>query len=400
MAAANDPALHSWIDIPPTSDFPIQNLPFGVFETGEQGTRVGVAIGGYVLDLYAVSQWGFFDDLDLRGKQPKVFRRRSLNAFIRLGRPAWRAVRERVGELLRHDNPVLQSPEVMRDCLLRQSEVRMLCPIEPRQFVRFASQVISPDVAPITEAELTPTGSYGPVASVVASGTRIRRPTRPYLPDADETLRGPVQRLDVEAQLGFVGGQATGLDTSLPVEQAEETLFGVTLLLGWYAHDLGPAPLPDRLFGASLSPWVVTLDALEPFRVAGAPQLPEPEPHLRQNGRHHFPVQLELALQPAEGPETVVANPTTRSLYWSVGQQLAYLASSGTPRHSGDLYATGTVADGSLHVLTASGTRPLVLNDGTARIFLEDNDTVRLHGYCEQDGVRLGFGEVTGTVTE
>ncbi|QNE39193.1 fumarylacetoacetase [Hymenobacter sp. NBH84] len=403
MASANDPTLRSWIDIPPTSDFPIQNLPFGIFETDERGARVGVAIGGYVLDLYAVSQWGFFDDLDLQGQQPKVFRRRSLNAFIRLGRPAWRAVRERVSELLRHDNTVLQSPEVMRDCLVRQTDVQLLCPVKPRQFVRFASHLASNTPTPTDETSPTPTGSYAPAGSLVASGTRMRRPTRTYLLDAEDTLRGPVQRLDFEVQLGFVGGQATDLGATLSVEQAEETLFGLTLVLGWYAHDLcrgsAPAPLLDRSFGSTLSPWVVLLDALEPFRVAGAPQLPEPEPHLRQNGQHHVAVQLEVALQPADGPETVVATPTTRSLYWSIGQQLAYLTSSGTPLQAGDLYTSGTVADGSLYDLTVNGTQPLVLNDTTMRIFLETDDQVRLCGYCDQEGVRLGFGEVTGVVS-
>ncbi|UOR07117.1 fumarylacetoacetate hydrolase family protein [Hymenobacter aerilatus] len=401
MASANDPTLHSWIDIPPTSDFPIQNLPFGIFETEERGARVGVAIGGYVLDLYAVSQWGFFDDLDLKG-QPKVFRRRSLNAFIRLGRPAWRAVRERVSELLRHDNTVLQSPEVMRDCLLRQTEVQLLPPVKPCHFVRFTSRLASAPTLPANEPDPTPAGSYGPAGSLLAASTRIRRPARTYLLDVDDTLRGPVQRLDFEVQLGFVGGQDTALGTALPVEEAEETLFGLTLVLGWYAHDLcrgsAPAPLLDRSFGSSLSAWVVTLDALEPFRVAGTPQLPEPEPHLRQNGQHHVAVQLEVALQPANGPETVIATPTTRSLYWSVDQQLAYLTSSGTPLHAGDLYTSGTVADGSLYQLTASGTQPLVLNDSTMRLYLETDDQVRLSGYCEQEGVRLGFGEVTGVI--
>ncbi|MBC6609611.1 fumarylacetoacetate hydrolase family protein [Hymenobacter sp. BT507] len=399
MASANDPTIHSWIDIPPTSDFPIQNLPFGIFETEERGARVGVAIGGYVLDLYAVSQWGFFDDLDLKG-QPKVFRRRSLNAFIRLGRPAWRAVRERVSELLRHDNTVLQSPEVMRDCLLRQTEVQLLPPVKPRQFVRFTNQLVASTPADATSP--APTGSYAPAGSLVASGGRVRRPTRTYLLDAEDTLRGPVQRLDFEVQLGFVGGQATDLGTPLSVEQAEETLFGLTLVLGWYAHDLcrgsAPAPLLDRSFGSTISPWVVTLDALEPFRVAGAPQLPEPEPHLRQHGQHHVAVQLEVALQPANGPETVIASPTTRSLYWSMGQQLAYLTSSGTPLLAGDLYTSGTVVNGSLYDLTAGGTHPLVLNDTTMRIFLEDEDRVIVRGYGGPDNVRIGFGEVSGSI--
>jgi fumarylacetoacetase len=422
MANLNDPALRSWIDIPPTSDFPIQNLPFGVFETDERGPHLGVAIGEYVLDLYAVAQFGFFSDLDLGPKMPKVFRRRSLNQFIALGRPAWRAVRQRVSELLRHDNPALSSSlEVMRECLVRQSEARMLRPIKPQNYTDFYSSIEhatnvgtmfrDPANALLPNWRHIPIGYHGRASSIVVSGTNIRRPNgQRKAPDAAAPTFGPSQQLDFELEMAFVVGKGTELGATVPLPDAEDHIFGLMLFNDWSARDIQSweyvplGPFLGKSFGSSVSPWVVTLDALEPFRVAGPVQEPEPLPYLAQSNPHNFDIKLEVAIQPESGEETVVSRSNFGLMYWSMAQQLTHQSSNGCNLEVGDVYASGTISGvtpdslGSMLELAWKGTRPLPLADGSERKFLLDGDTVTMRGYCERDGLRIGFGEVTGTV--
>ncbi|GAB3224234.1 fumarylacetoacetase [Hymenobacter seoulensis] len=421
MANPNDPSLHSWIDIAPGSDFPIQNLPFGVFETEERGPRLGVAIGEYVLDLYAVSQFGFFQDLDLGPKMPKVFRRRSLNQFIALGRPVWRAVRQRVSELLRHDNASLRSDEIMRECLVRQSEVRMLRPVKPHNYTDFYSSIEhatnvgimfrDPANALLPNWRHIPIGYHGRASSIVVSGTNIRRPNgQRKAPDAPAPTFGPSQQLDFELEMAFVVGRSTHLGDTIPVQHAEDYIFGLVLFNDWSARDIQSweyvplGPFLGKSFGSSVSPWVVTLDALEPFRVAGPVQEPEPLLYLRQLDEHNFDINLEVALQPEGGPETTISRSNFGLMYWSMAQQLAHHASNGCNMEVGDLYASGTISGptpdslGSMLELSWRGTRPVPLADGSERKFLQDGDTVTMRGYCERDGLRIGFGEVTGTV--
>ena len=422
--ALNSPTLRSWIDIPPTSDFPIQNLPFGVFETDERGPRVAVAIGGYVLDLYAASQHGFFEDLtELGAAQPKVFRRRSLNAFLRLGRPAWRAVRQRVSELLRHDEPTLRDhEEAVRDCLLRQTEVRMLRPVKPGNYTDFYSSIEhatnvgtmfrDPANALLPNWRHLPIGYHGRTSSIVVSGTDIKRPNgQRKAPDEAAPTFGPSRQLDFELEMAFVVGTGTALGSTVPIADAEEHIFGLCLFNDWSARDLQSweyvplGPFLGKNFGSSLAPWVVTLDALEPFRIAGPVQDPTPLPYLNQDGDHNFDIKLEIALTPVQGDETVISRTNFGLMYWSMAQQLTHHASNGCNLEAGDLYASGTISGptpeslGSMLELAWRGTRPLNLPDGTERKFLLDGDTVTMRGYAENEGVRIGFGEVSGTIT-
>ncbi|SMC00220.1 fumarylacetoacetate hydrolase [Hymenobacter roseosalivarius DSM 11622] len=421
MANPNDPTLRSWIDIPPTSDFPIQNLPFGVFETLERGTRLGVAIGEYVLDLYAVAQFGLFEDLELGSKMPKVFRRRSLNQFIALGRPVWRAVRQRVSELLRHDSTALRSDEVMRACLLRQSEVEMLRPVKPGNYTDFYSSIEhatnvgtmfrDPNNALLPNWRHIPIGYHGRASSIVVSGTPIRRPNgQRKAPDADAPTFGPSQQLDFELEVAFVGGRATELGSSVPIQYAEDHIFGLVLFNDWSARDIQSweyvplGPFLGKSFGSSISPWVVTLDALEPFRTAGPVQEPEPLLYLRQLDAHNFDINLEVAIQPENAPQTVVSRSNFRHMYWRMAQQLTHQTSNGCNLQVGDLYASGTISGptpdslGSMLELAWKGTRPIPLADGSERTFLLDGDTVIMRGFAKKDGVRVGFGEVSGMI--
>ncbi|MDQ2773063.1 MAG: fumarylacetoacetase [Bacteroidota bacterium] len=421
--ALNSPTLRSWIDIHPNSDFPIQNLPFGVFETDERGPRLGVAIGGYVLDLYAASQHGFFTDLSELGEaQPKVFRRRSLNAFLRLGRPAWRAVRQRVSELLRHDEPRLRDhEEAVRDCLLRQTEVRMLRPVKPANYTDFYSSIEhatnvgimfrDPANALLPNWRWLPIGYHGRTSSIVASGTPIRRPSgQRKAPDETEPTFGPSRQLDFELEMAFVVGSGSELGTPVSIYDAESHIFGLCLFNDWSARDLQSweyvplGPFLGKNFGSSVAPWVVTLDALEPFRTPGPVQDPAPLLYLAQRGDHNFDVHLEVALTPADGPETTLSRANFGLMYWSMAQQLTHHTSNGCNLEAGDLYASGTISGttpdslGSMLELAWRGTRPLSLPDGSERKFLLDGDTVTMRGYAEKDGVRIGFGEVSGTV--
>lgn len=421
--ALNSPALRSWIDIRPESDFPIQNLPFGVFETDERGPHLGVAIGGYVFDLYAASQFGFFEDLaELGDAQPRVFRRRSLNAFLRLGRPAWRAVRQRVSELLRHDEPRLRDNELaVRDCLLRQSDVRMLRPVKPANYTDFYSSIEhatnvgmmfrDPANALLPNWRWLPIGYHGRTSSIVASGTPIRRPSgQRKAPDEATPTFGPSRQLDFELEMAFVVGTGSPLGTPVAIDQAEEHIFGLCLFNDWSARDLQSweyvplGPFLGKNFGSSVAPWVVTLDALEPFRVAGPTQDPAPLPYLAQRGDHNFDIQLEVALTPENGSETTISRSNFGLMYWSMAQQLAHHTSNGCNLEAGDLYASGTISGttpdslGSMLELAWRGTRPLPLADGTERKFLLDGDTVVMRGYAMNEGIRIGFGEVRGTV--
>ncbi|MCI1187424.1 fumarylacetoacetase [Hymenobacter sp. DH14] len=421
--ALNSPSLRSWIDIRPDNDFPIQNLPFGVFETEERGPRLAVAIGGYVLDLYAASQFGFFEDLtELGDAQPKVFRRRSLNAFLRLGRPAWRAVRQRVSELLRHDEPRLRDhEEAVRECLLRQTEVRMLRPVKPANYTDFYSSIEhatnvgimfrDPANALLPNWRWLPIGYHGRTSSIVASGTPIRRPSgQRKAPDETVPTFGPSRQLDFELEMAFVVGSGSELGTPVSIEQAEEHIFGLCLFNDWSARDLQSweyvplGPFLGKNFGSSVAPWVVTLDALEPFRIAGPVQEPAPLPYLAQRGSHNFDVQLEVALTPEGGAETTISRSNFGLMYWSMAQQLAHHTSNGCNLEAGDLYASGTISGttpdslGSMLELAWRGTRPLPLADGSERKFLLDGDTVTMRGHATKDGVRIGFGEVRGTV--
>jgi fumarylacetoacetase len=419
----NSPALRSWIDIAPGSDFPIQNLPFGVFETEERGPRLAVAIGGYALDLYAASQFGFFEDLtELGDAQPKVFRRRSLNAFLKLGRPAWRAVRQRVSELLRHDEPRLRDhEEAVRACLLRQSEVRLLRPVKPNNYTDFYSSIEhatnvgtmfrDPANALLPNWRHLPIGYHGRTSSIVVSGTDIRRPHgQRKAPDEATPTFGPSRQLDFELEMAFVVGTGTALGTTVPIGQAEDHIFGLCLFNDWSARDLQSweyvplGPFLGKNFGSSVAPWVVTLDALEPFRTAGPVQEPAPLPYLQHPGAHNFDVHLEVALTPAAGPETTISRANFGLMYWSMAQQLTHHASNGCNLEAGDLYASGTISGptpdslGSMLELAWRGTRPVPLADGSERKFLQDGDTVVMRGFAEKDGVRVGFGEVRGTV--
>ncbi len=421
MLLENDPALRSFIDVPAGSHFPIQNLPFGVFRRGAAVPRAGVAIGAFVLDLAELSEAGLLDGVPL----PAGFfaRQRTLNALMAQGRDVCRAVRARISRLLRHDEPRLRDDEAMRRrALVPVAEVEMLLPADIGDYTDFySSREHATNVGTMlrgAEHALQPNWVHLPVAyhgrasSVVVSGTDVRRPRgQTRADDAPRPTCGPTRALDFELELGAFIGASNPLGQPIPVDEAAQHLFGMVLVNDWSARDVQRweyqplGPFLAKNFATSVSPWVVTLDALEPFRTAGPPQDPEPLAYLRGGADAAYDIHLEVWLQtPAMPRPKRISATNARYLYWSVAQQVAHHTVNGCNLRPGDLLASGTISGpspdslGSLLELAWKGTRPLSLEGGETRVFLQDGDVLTLTGWCEGPGYRVGFGEVTGRV--
>jgi fumarylacetoacetase len=385
--------------VPPESDFPLENLPYGVFSRPDEAARVGVPIGDHVLDLAAV-----LDD--------PVFAQPSLNRMLRQGRDRWREIRERVTDLLSRPAASVEQH------LLPQSDVRLHLPIEVADYVDFyasmehasnVGRMFRPDQEPLPPNwRWLPIGYHGRAGTVVVSGTPITRPCGQRRPakDAPPTY-GPTQRLDIEAEIGFVVGTPSRPGEPVPVDAIRDHVFGIVLLNDWSARDIQAweyvplGPFLGKSFATSISPWVVPLDALEAAMTPPLTQEPPPLPYLRGEQQWGLDLALEIQLN-----DTVVSRPAFRDMYWTAGQMLAHLTSNGAALRTGDLYASGTVSGrerqqrGSLLELSWNGTESIVLQDGSVRSFLEDGDIVRIRASAPGvDGTRIGFGEVAGTVT-
>lgn len=420
MVSVNNPALKTWVEVPANSDFPIQNLPFGIFKPKLGSSRAGVAIGNYVLDLQVITELGYFDTLYL--KDNSVFSKPYLNDFIALGRPVWQMVRQRISELLQHDNPKLRDNYEHRSkVLIYDTEVSMQMPVQVGDYTDFYSSVEhatnvgamfrDPANALLPNWKHLPVGYHGRASSIVVSGTDFHRPNgQNKAPGALIPAFGPSQQLDFELEMAFIIGKSTQLGEYVPIEKAEEYIFGMVLFNDWSARDIQAweyAPLGPFLgknFASSVSPWIVTLDALEPFRIAGPIQEPQVLPYLQFTKEKNYDIHLEVAIQPQKGTEKVISKSNTKYLYWNIDQQLAHHTINGCNVRIGDMCASGTISGptpdtyGSMLELTWRGTKPLHINDGTERKFLHDYDTVTMRAYAQKNGVRIGFGEVTGRV--
>lgn len=423
----NDPSLRSFVEVAPESHFPIQNLPFGVFSTAARPERrVGVAIGDHVLDLSALERAGLLT-AGPAGDGPAgdaaIFARDTLNPFLALGRAAWRAARARVSVLLRHDTPTLRDDSALRaEALVPMAEATLHLPVAIGGYTDFysskehatnvGSMFRDPKNALLPNWLHIPIGYNGRASSVVVGGTPLRRPLgQTKAPTAESPSFGPCRRLDFELETAFIVGTGNDLGQPVPVDEAEARIFGMVLMNDWSARDLQQweyvplGPFNAKTFGTSISPWVVTMEALEPFRVPGPAQDPAPLPYLRPTADGAYDLHLEVALRP-DGAEraTTISRTNFRHLYWSMAQQLAHHTVSGCNTRPGDLMGSGTISGptpnslGSLLELTWNGQTPLTLEGGTQRSFLEDGDEVTMTGWCQGDGHRVGFGTVTGRV--
>ena len=415
----NDPKLRSFVTVARDSHFPIQNLPYGVFVTPANYTpRIGVAIGDYVLDLAAVEQAGLLDVLP----GERLFNRPTLNPFIERGPDAWRRAREAISELLRQENARLRDDARLRArALVPQSAARMLMPLTIPGYTDFySSKEHATNVGSLFRDPahaLLPNWLYVPIAyngrasSIVVSGTPVLRPNgQKKRPDAPQPAFGPCEKLDFELEMAFIVGVGNALGEPIPIASAPSQVFGMVLMNDWSARDLQQweyiplGPFNSKTFATSISPWVVTMDALEPFRVDGPVQDPPPLPYLATSGPQAYDIHLEAAIAPAGHPATTICRTNFRTMYWSIAQQLAHHTVSGCNTRVGDLMGSGTISGsapdsyGSLLELTRNGTRPLTLAAGGVRRFLEDDDEVILSGYAQARDYRVGFGEVKGRV--
>jgi fumarylacetoacetase len=419
MIRANNPNLSSWIAVESGSDFPIQNIPFGVFSTAKSNPRVGTAIGEYVLDLSALAELGYFDELEF---DTEVFKSDSLNAYMASGQSTWRSVRDRISQILASENSVLRDNATDREkVLIPMSMATLHLPVEIRDYTDFYSSIEhatnvgtmfrDPDNALLPNWKHLPVGYHGRASSIVVSGVNINRPKgQTKADDADTPSFGPTRSLDFELELGFFTGRNNPLGQSISTGDAEDYIFGMVLFNDWSARDIQKweyvplGPFLGKSFASSISPWVVTLDALDPFRVSGPDQDPEVLPYLQYDGEHNFDIALEVQIQPEGGDASTVCNSNFKFMYWNMAQQLAHHTINGCNIDVGDLYASGTVSGhtpdsyGSMLELAWKGTKPLTLKDGSERKFILDGDTVIMKGHAEKDGVRIGFGEVRSKV--
>jgi fumarylacetoacetase len=410
-----DPNLQSFVDVPTGSDFPIHNLPYGIFRPSAGARpRIGVAIGNEVLDLSVLADRGL-----LAGT---AFHELTLNAFMALGRPAWREARQSLTRLLRHDEPTLRDDSGLRDAAFHpMTGVEMLLPATIGDYTDFYSSrehatnvgtmFRGPDNALQENWLHLPVGYHGRTSSVVVSGTDVRRPKgQTKADDAESPSYGPSRLMDFELEMGFFVGPGNALGEPIPIEEAAEHIFGMVLLNDWSARDIQKweyvplGPFLGKNFGTSISPWVVTMDALEPFRCSGPAQDdPEPLDYLKNSGDCAYDIPLEVLLQSEkmDTPETI-ATSNFKYMYWSICQQLAHHTVNGCNAQPGDLLGSGTISGpdkherGSMLELSWRGTETVELSNGETRKFLADGDTVIMRGHCEANGVRIGFGEVSG----
>ncbi|RQH04175.1 fumarylacetoacetase [Paraburkholderia dinghuensis] len=424
LQATRDPARKSWIDSAndPHCDFPIQNLPFGVFSNAaNQAPRVGVAIGDLVADLSVLHTAGL---LRLPANAPQdVFARGALNGFIALGRETWRSVRVQLSSLLARETATLRDDAALRArAFVRQADATLHLPVEIPGYTDFysskehatnvGSMFRDPKNALLPNWSEMPIGYNGRASSVVVSGTSVRRPSGQLkLPDQERPVLGACRKLDIELETGFIIGRGNALGEPIACEAAEDHIFGMVLLNDWSARDIQQweyvplGPFNAKTFATSISPWVVTLDALEPFRVAQPQQEPQPLEYLRHEGNHAFDIALEVLLRPEGAAQaSTIARTNFRHMYWSMAQQLAHHTVAGCNTRVGDLMGSGTISGptpdsfGSLLELTWNAKNPLALNGGETRVFIEDGDELTLAGWCQGDGYRVGFGTCVGKI--
>jgi fumarylacetoacetase len=412
-------AVKSFIDVPSDSHFPLENLPFGVFKPRDGSARIGVALGEYVVDLSVLEEAGHFPDLQDR----QFFARDSLNQFLALGRPAWRKAREILQRLLGAETPTLRDDKKLRERVFhRQADVVMQLPAKIGNYTDFYSSyhhahnvgtmLRGPENALMPNWKWLPVAYHGRASSVVVSGTDVRRPEGQTKPaDAAAPVFGPTKSLDYELEMAFLIGPGNSLGQPVAIDQAVDHIFGFVLMNDWSARDIQAweyqplGPFLAKNFCTSISPWVVTLEALESFRKPLPRQDPGPLSYLRAKNDFTFDIQLEAKLQTAKMKSP---HPITRTnfqnLYWSISQQLAHHTVGGCNLQPGDLLASGTISGeaeesrGCMLELTWRGANPLNLPDGETRKWLEDGDTLAIAGWCEGDGYRVGFGQVSGKI--
>lgn len=414
--SANDPHRKSWLEVPQNSDFPIQNIPFGVFLTKDDVITIGTRIGDYAIDLGALQQLNYFEGIELTDD---MFMQDTLNDFISDGKKTWRLVRNRIAEIFDAENPKLRENAKQRDIIIfTMDEVEMQLPVLIGDYTDFYSSkehatnvgtmFRDPNNALLPNWLHIPVGYHGRSSTIIPSGIPVHRPMGQTLPNGETTpVFGPSRLVDFELETAFITTDANIMGENIPVHEAEEYIFGMVLLNDWSARDIQKweyvplGPFLAKNFASSISPWIVTMDALEPFRTKGPSQTPTPLPYLQQKGKHSFDICLEAYITPENAETTLVSQSNFKYMYWTMSQQLAHHTSNGCRVNSGDMMGSGTISGptpnsfGSMLELSWGGKNPIKMSDGTERKFINDNDTVVMKGFCKNNEVRIGFGEVS-----
>ena len=414
IITANDPNRKTWLETSNDTDFPIQNIPFGVFLTADDIVTIGSRIGDYAIDLGAMHQLGYFKGIELTDD---IFLQDTLNDFISDGRKTWRLVRNRIAEIFDANNPELRENKVHRkNILFAMDDVEMQLPVQVGDYTDFySSKEHATNVGTMFRGKENalmpnwlhiPVGYHGRSSSIIPSGINVRRPWGQTLPnDATEPIFGPSKLVDFELEMAFITTDANVLGDYVPVNEAEDYIFGLVLFNDWSARDIQRweyvplGPFLAKSFASSISPWIVTLDALQPFKVEGPKPEKELLPYLQSKGKKSYDINLEVYITPENGEDNKVCASNFKYMYWNMSQQLAHHTVNGCNVNSGDMMGSGTISGktpdsyGSMLELSWRGENPIKLSDGTDRKFINDNDTVILKGYCKNDKVRIGFGE-------
>lgn len=404
--------LKSWVNVPEANDFPIQNLPFGIFSTNTLSLRVGVAIGECILDLQSLEELGFLKGL---GFSSEDFASSKLNGIINKGKASASALRNRISELLRSDSTELKDSQHASSCLVEMSEATMHMPVEVGDYTdcyssedharNVGKMFRDPENALLPNWKHMPVAYHGRASSIVVSGTPVKRPHGQLKTAEDQPpVYGPSRLLDFELEMAFITHPGKPLGEPISTAEAEDYIFGMVIFNDWSARDIQKweyvplGPFLGKNFASSISPWVVTLDALEPYKVPGPVQDPQVLPYLKYEGDSHYDLELEVEIVPPNGQGKVVCRSNFKHMYWNMRQQLAHHTVNGCNIRGGDMIASGTISGpdtgsfGSMLEISWRGTKPIQMPDGTERKFIADGDTVVMRA---SKGL-IGFGEVSG----
>ncbi len=419
MNKTNDPSYSSWIEVSKNNDFPIQNLPFGIIKD-KKGARVASRIGDLAIDLLALFDLGYFSDI--HDFERSLLDADKLNNFIAKGKKFTSTIRLRLFELFESSNSELRSNDAhVAQVLVNVDSVEMLLPVEVGDYTDFYSSIEhatnvgkmfrDPENALMPNWRHIPVGYHGRSSSIVVSGTNIHRPKGQIVPKGEEKPIYSASRLfDFELEMAFITGKSNKLGDPIPLEKTDEYIFGMVLFNDLTSRDIQKweyvplGPFLGKNFGSVISPWVITMDALEPFKTDGPDQVPEVLPYLKYEGKKNYDINLEVYIQPENCEAHRVCLSNFKYMYWNMNQQLAHQTVNGCNVNVGDMYASGTISGptpdsyGSMLEISWQGTKSVQMPDGTERKFINDFDTIIIKGFAQKDGLRIGFGESVTTV--
>lgn len=411
--------MKSWIEIKPDSDFSLYNIPFGIGVIPGSGPRICTRIGDWVVDLSVMANLAFFDRNLINDDEFNVI---TLNNFIGKGKAVTNHVRSAIQNLFSDSNNSGSEVSFFKDHVLHKySEVKMLMPLQVGDYTDFYSSIEhatnvgimfrDPANALLPNWKHIPVGYHGRASSIVVSEAEVHRPKGQIKPaDAALPIFSPTNQLDFELETAFVIGKGNSLGDSISTADAEDYIFGMVLFNDLSARDIQSweyvplGPFLSKNFASVISPWIVTTEALEPFRCNGPVQDPEVLPYLRYDGKRNFDINLEVLIKPQHNEAVCVCKSNFKYMYWNMSQQLAHHTINGCNMRTGDLCGSGTISGpdpgsyGSMLELTWKGTKPIVMPDGSERKFINDNDTVIMRGFGETNGIRVGFGEADVTI--